>query len=547
MEQILEILGWSFWGLGLIIFTTFLLNRHEERGATLLSRGYATLLGLGLAVTLFGDVSKLHLLWWAVLAFPINLMLFALFVRIRTTALIKRSGSHRSRSPITTNTEFQPMTVARAQAIVEHAENEYGTGQPIDYWYTPFEKGGAASPLEALQALYIVIAQRFLFAKVRQSNSFEAMTMFDDYVASSRFFSLRVTISTDKPSIAASLSREMIAGLKAFEKIDSFVLFLRTLCPSSPDYWPQVYARLELDYPSEPASLPRANRKLFSDHKVWWFVLVVACSLLAIVSPPNPSSGGILWADVLGRVVGAFTSAFILAGVPWLASIIARRRMTTIQLMWTFTAAIGLVIASRIVVLTHENNEKAASGSFVTETMFDPTATSALADFASNSDMVHHRDETNGYAIWFPKSWAKVPTTHAGTKLKISNDSGRGGDDFNVVVVSDPAFQELTPERLVEMTMERPEAVFNRIRKDYPDATVVSSGKTNLDSKPAFFVIFDGTFRSFDVDLPIRFLQVCTVYNGRAYYLTSRTDPTEFDAKRSVFALIMAGFRFLER
>ena len=60
MEQILEILGWSFWGLGLIIFTTFLLNRHEERGATLLSRGYATLLGLGLAVTLFGDVSKLH-------------------------------------------------------------------------------------------------------------------------------------------------------------------------------------------------------------------------------------------------------------------------------------------------------------------------------------------------------------------------------------------------------------------------------------------------------------------------------------------------------
>lgn len=165
---------------------------------------------------------------------------------------------------------------------------------------------------------------------------------------------------------------------------------------------------------------------------------------------------------------------------------------------------------------------------------------------ASSPDMVHHRDEANGFAIWYPKTWVKVPTTYAATKFKVVSESGAGIDDFNVVVISDPAFQNITGERMVEMWQERPEAILAQHRKYYPDAKLIENGKTYLDNKPAYYVIFDGTFRSFELEIPMRIFQVSTVYNGRAYYLTSRTGPDEFDDMKPIFTLIMAGFKFLQ-
>ena len=180
-------------------------------------------------------------------------------------------------------------------------------------------------------------------------------------------------------------------------------------------------------------------------------------------------------------------------------------------------------------------------------TNYGNDASSVINMDSSNSGMVYHRDEANGFAIWYPKTWAKVPTTHAATKLKVVSKSGAGGDDFNVVVISDPAFKNITGERMVEMWLERPEAGLAQLRKAYPDAKLIKSGKTYLDNKPAYYVIFDGTFRSFDLEFPMRFLQVSAVYNGLAYYLTSRTGPDEFDAVKPIFTLIMGGFKFLQQ
>src|SRR5882672_2650892 len=89
-----------------------------------------------------------------------------------------------------------PLTLDRARAIVAHAENEYATGRRIEYSFTPFEAGGAASPLEALQALYIIIADRFWISCVRQSGTPSAMKMFDDYAAASRFISMSLSMES---------------------------------------------------------------------------------------------------------------------------------------------------------------------------------------------------------------------------------------------------------------------------------------------------------------------------------------------------------------
>lgn len=86
MQQVLTIAEWIVWAVGCIYCVVFLLNRHQDGGVMMLSRRYAVLLGIGLVVTLLADVSKLHLLWWAALAFPLNLILFSI-----TTSMKMRS------------------------------------------------------------------------------------------------------------------------------------------------------------------------------------------------------------------------------------------------------------------------------------------------------------------------------------------------------------------------------------------------------------------------------------------------------------------------
>ncbi len=158
------------------------------------------------------------------------------------------------------------LTIARARSIVEHAENEFIADRRIDYSFTPFELGGASSPLEALQALYIVIAEFFQFSRTRQSGLSAAMKGFDDYAASSRSIAARLAMeSTKVHSIAERWSPDMISSLLAFETVDSFVSFLRTLQPESADYWPQVYQRIALAYPAEPP-----HSQVSAEKRAWW-------------------------------------------------------------------------------------------------------------------------------------------------------------------------------------------------------------------------------------------------------------------------------------
>ena len=70
-------------------------------------------------------------------------------------------------------------------------------------------------------------------------------------------------------SIAEHLTSEMIESLKTHESTDSFASFLRKLMPASADYWPQVYQRLGLDYPSEPAPPSKCDLPPIAK-KAWW-------------------------------------------------------------------------------------------------------------------------------------------------------------------------------------------------------------------------------------------------------------------------------------
>ena len=171
-----------------------------------------------------------------------------------------------------------------------------------------------------------------------------------------------------------------------------------------------------------------------------------------------------------------------------------------------------------------------------------PLSTQATVDM---KEFVHYRDEANGFFVTYPKAWAVLPTTNAKTKLKVLSENGTGTDDFSVVVVSDPSFAQLKPEELVSMCVQRPEEMLKIISREFPDAKMVNSGTTKLNNLDAFFIIYDAIFRSPGLDIPMRFYQVSTVRNGRAYYLTCRSTPDDFDKTYPLFTIIMANFRFL--
>ncbi|MEQ1845273.1 MAG: hypothetical protein ABL983_06805 [Nitrospira sp.] len=128
----------------------------------------------------------------------------------------------------------------------------------------------------------------------------------------------------------------------------------------------------------EQNALPPNTGSIFSNHKAWWLVLFAMCLAFAVIFPPGPSSREGLWAYALGSGVAMFITALVLAGIPWLISVIARRKMTTVQFMFTFTIAIGLVMTSLIMALEYEKKTDKNFGIVNVETVFAP----ANSDFA---------------------------------------------------------------------------------------------------------------------------------------------------------------------
>ena len=105
MQQVMTVASWVVWGTGLLYCIVFFFTRHQDGGVVMLSRRYAVLLAIGLIVTLFTDVSKLHLLWWAPLAYPLNLMLFAATTRMRMRGFAEKMAAQTKTTPAITDDE----------------------------------------------------------------------------------------------------------------------------------------------------------------------------------------------------------------------------------------------------------------------------------------------------------------------------------------------------------------------------------------------------------------------------------------------------------
>lgn len=76
---------------------------------------------------------------------------------------------------------------------------------------------------------------------------------------------------------------------------------------------------------------------VFSKHKVWWAVLLVATIVTVVraTGATHPIEVGI-------PVVGHLLIAFLLAGLPWFIYRLLKKPLTSEQFMWTYTVAWSL-------------------------------------------------------------------------------------------------------------------------------------------------------------------------------------------------------------
>ena len=101
----------------------------------------------------------------------------------------------------------------------------------------------------------------------------------------------------------------------------------------------------------------RRTGNVFARHKIWWTVLVAICIAFALIVRPETAGPRVSWAWTFGRVMGIFAASFVLAGIPYIVSLMERRRMTSTQFMATLTVAMVLVMGGNLVSVIQKKDE----------------------------------------------------------------------------------------------------------------------------------------------------------------------------------------------
>jgi len=87
----MNFISWFVWGVALAIFIAQLVFIfHRDPPLRRLAMRFAFLIAIGLAVTAFTNISKLHLLWWVPLVFFINLVFLAADINRKTAKFTER-------------------------------------------------------------------------------------------------------------------------------------------------------------------------------------------------------------------------------------------------------------------------------------------------------------------------------------------------------------------------------------------------------------------------------------------------------------------------
>jgi hypothetical protein len=133
-----------------------------------------------------------------------------------------------------------------------------------------------------------------------------------------------------------------------------------------------------------------------------------------------------------------------------------------------------------------------------------------------DNDYLVYQDKGYLFSASYPKSWTNVPISHPQTRFKVRSENGF--DDYSVNVV--PSGSTMMPREFVE-AMDKMDPL-QSIRPYFPDAVLVSKGKSHLSNQDAFFFVYKGIFKNAGIEIRITVMQWQTIKHGNVYTLTCR-------------------------
>jgi hypothetical protein len=139
------------------------------------------------------------------------------------------------------------------------------------------------------------------------------------------------------------------------------------------------------------------------------------------------------------------------------------------------------------------------------------------------------RDTKYSYSLMYPSDWVPAESSSINTRFKIASDSVLGFADFSVIVTTPPEIKGMTSAEFANGIAKRPDIVKAMVNTGLPGATILSSGKTYLSNREAFFVKFTGNLRQLDESLDMTMFQIITVFEDKSITLTCRALTPVFD------------------
>ena len=153
-------------------------------------------------------------------------------------------------------------------------------------------------------------------------------------------------------------------------------------------------------------------------------------------------------------------------------------------------------------------------------------------------DLAVYRDSVYPFSISYPKSWDRIEPAFPETRIKAIGEYS----DFSVTVLQLKEAAGMSTQEFADSLVKSPELLKAIISKDIPNATVVSSGKTFLNNKPAVFIKGQGVNRTLDLTTKVTIYQVLLLADGDAYLLSFRTPSQDFDRVFNEFRLVATTF-----
>lgn len=158
------------------------------------------------------------------------------------------------------------------------------------------------------------------------------------------------------------------------------------------------------------------------------------------------------------------------------------------------------------------------------------------------SDYAVYRDDKFPFSLFYPKDWTQLEPTHAQTRFKVTKEDGLYLTDFSIVVTYAESAKDMTSAALVDGLIARPEMIKALVKQGNPTAKLISSGKTYLSNREAFFIKSEATYRMLDEQYEMTVYQIMTMNDGNSYTLTFRALTTEFDENFPIFKFIASSF-----